>query len=333
MGPHGGTDLVEGPVEKVVRNEIVEAIQSMKSGKATGTSEVSVEMIVASGKIGVKVMMELCQRVLDGRGMPDEWKTSVIVPIFKGKGDVMSCGSYRGVKLLEHAMKIVERVLERRIRILVNLNEMQFGFMPGKGTVDAIFIVRRMQEEYQKKDKKLYMCFVDIEKAFDRVPRKVMEWAMRKKGLLEVIVRAVKSLYNGAKTRVRVGSAYSEEFEVKVGVHQGSVLPPLLFAIVVDVITGNARRGVVNELLYAGDLVIMSEDMEDLKERFWNWKNALESKGLKVNTRKTKLMVSGSEGELYKSKIDPCRVCGRRVMANSVLCTKCGSGFMANVQK
>ena len=66
------TDLVEGLVEKVVRNEIVEAIQSMKSGKATGISEVSVEMIVASGKIGVKVMMELCQRLLDGRGMPDE---------------------------------------------------------------------------------------------------------------------------------------------------------------------------------------------------------------------------------------------------------------------
>ena len=117
---------------KVARNEIVEAIQSMKSGMATGTSEVSVEMIVASGEIGVKVMMELCQRVLDGRGMPDEWKTSVIVPIFKGKGDVMSCGSYRGVKLLAHATKIVERVLERRIRTVVNLNEMQFGFMPGK---------------------------------------------------------------------------------------------------------------------------------------------------------------------------------------------------------
>ena len=210
------TDLVEGPVEKVVRNEIVGAIQSMKSGKATGTSEVSVEIIFASGEIGVKVMMELCQHVLDGRGMPDEWKTSVIVPIFKGKGDVMSCGSYKGVKLLEHAMKIVERVLERQIQTLVNLNEMQFGFMTETGTVDAIFIVRRMQEKYQKKDKKLYMCFVDMEKAFDRVPRKVMEWAMRKKGLSEVIVRAVMSLYDGAKTKVRVGSAYSEGFEVKL---------------------------------------------------------------------------------------------------------------------
>ena len=92
-----------------------------------------------------------------------------------------------------------------------------------------------------------------------------------------------------------------------------------------DVITENARSGVVNELLHADGLVIMSKDMEDLKERIWNWKDALKSKGLKLNTRKTKVMVSGSEGELYKSKIDSCGVCGRRIMANSVLCTKCGS--------
>ena len=140
------------------------------------------------------------------------------------------------------------------------------------------------------------MCFVDMEKAFDRMPRKVMEWAMRKKGLLEVIVRAIMSLYDGAKTTMRGGSEYSEEFKVKVGVHHGPVLSPLLFGIVVDVITENARRGVVNELLYVDDLVLMRETMDDLKERFWNWKSALESKGTKVNTRKTKVMVSRSEG-------------------------------------
>ena len=81
-----------------------------------------------------------------------------------------------------------------------------------------------------------------------------------------VMVQAVMSLYDGAKTRVRVRSAYSEEFEVKVGVHQGSVLSPLLFAIVADAIKENARRGVVNELLYADDFVIMSKDMEELEE-------------------------------------------------------------------
>ena len=68
------TDVAEGPVEKVARNKIVDTMQKMKSRKATGPSEVSVEMIVASGEIGMKVMTDLCQRVLDGRGMLDEWK-------------------------------------------------------------------------------------------------------------------------------------------------------------------------------------------------------------------------------------------------------------------
>ena len=174
-------DVVERPIEKVTRGEIVKAMEGIKRGKATGPSELSMEMITASGKIGIDVMTELCQGVLNGRGMPEDWALSVVLPLFKGKGDVLSCGSYRGIKLLEHAMKIVERVLERRIRNLVNLDEMQFGFMPGKGTTDALFILRRMQEEYRNKGKNLYMCFVDLEKAFDRVPRKVMGWAMRKK--------------------------------------------------------------------------------------------------------------------------------------------------------
>jgi len=76
-------------------------------------SGVTAEMISASGQVEVNVMMLLCQRVLDGKGMSQEWKNCIVVPIFKGKGDSMNCGSYRGVKLLEHAMKIVERVLEK----------------------------------------------------------------------------------------------------------------------------------------------------------------------------------------------------------------------------
>ena len=93
----------------------------------------------------------------------------------------MSCGAYWGVNLLEHGMKIVEKVLERRMRCMVRADKIQFGFMPGKGTIDAVFILRRSQEEYLDKKKKLYMCFVDLEKAFDRVPTRVLEWAIRKR--------------------------------------------------------------------------------------------------------------------------------------------------------
>jgi len=156
--------------------------------------------------------------------------------------------------------------------------------MPGKGTIDAVFISRRLQEEYLDKEKKLYMCFVDLEKAFDMVLRRVLEWAMRKRGVPEAMVRAVTSLYEGAKTRVRIGLELSKDFEVKVGVHQGSALSPLFFAIVVDVITESVRNGL---MLCADDLVLTSETMEGLREKFWKWKEAFDSKGLKVNLGKT----------------------------------------------
>ena len=147
---------------------------------------------------------------------------------------------------------------------------------------------------------------------------------MRKKGLPEVIVRAVMSLYHGAKAKVRVGSETFEEFLVQAGVHQGSVLSSLLFAIAVDVISEHAREGLMNKILYADDLVLMSESIENLKEKFLKWKEAFESKGLKMNLKKTKVMVSWSKGKVLKSKVDPCAKCGKRVMANLMMCTKCG---------
>ena len=92
------------------------AIKVMKPGKEAGPSEICKEITSASGEVQANVMVELCQRVLDGKGMLDKWQASVLVPIVKGKGDVRNCNTYRGVKLPEHAIMIVEKVLERRIR-------------------------------------------------------------------------------------------------------------------------------------------------------------------------------------------------------------------------
>ena len=85
--------------------------------------------------------------------MPAEWALRIVVLIFKGKGDIKSCSCYGAVKLLEHGMKVVERVLEKRLHRVVSVGEMQFGFMPVRGTNDVVFILRRMQEEYQAKGK------------------------------------------------------------------------------------------------------------------------------------------------------------------------------------
>ena len=98
-------------------------------------------------------------------------------------------------------MKILERIVDGLIRQVVSIDDSQFGFVPGRGTTDAIFVVRQMQEKYLALNKRLYMAFVDLEKAFDRVPREVIWWALRKLGVEEWIVRLVQGMYANARSQ------------------------------------------------------------------------------------------------------------------------------------
>ena len=138
--------------------------------------------------------MELFHRILDGKGMPEDWTTCVAIPISKGKGDIIDCGMYMGVQLLEHAKKMAEKVHEKRLIKIATIDDLKFGFMSGKGTIDAVVILRRIQEEYLAKQEKLYMSYIDLEDTFDRVRRKFEELAMRKKGIPDVLVTAVMSM-------------------------------------------------------------------------------------------------------------------------------------------
>ena len=97
-------------------------------------------MIKASGEKGLEAITDLFNNIIQGNTIPSDWDKSIIKNCFKGKGDAMVCGNYRGLKLLEHAMKLFERVMEKIIRDSVDIDSMQFGFMPGRGTIDAIFM-------------------------------------------------------------------------------------------------------------------------------------------------------------------------------------------------
>ena len=233
-------------------------------------------------------------------------------------------GWYRGIKLLDHVIKVLERVIEKKVRSKVVINDMQFGFRPGRGTTDAIFIVRQVQERYLEK-KDLWMAFVDLEKAFDRVPREIVRWALRRLGVEEWLVTVIRAMYDGVTTAVRMKDGESGRFEVKVGVHQGSVLSPLLFIMVLEALSKEFCVGLPWELFYADDLCLIAETEEELVEKIRCWKDAMKLKGLRVNMDKTKVMCCKVRtGQAENSGRWPCAVCKAGVGSNSINCTACG---------
>ena len=111
----------------ISEEEVAADIKVLKIGKAVGPTGVVSEMIKAAGGFGSRWMTDQINNIVKERYIPDDWRKSILVPVYKGKGDPLVCGSYRA------PMKVFERVLEKRIRCQVS--------MPGKGTTDAIFIM------------------------------------------------------------------------------------------------------------------------------------------------------------------------------------------------
>lgn len=137
----------------------------------------------------------------------------------KNKGDTTQRGNYRGSKLSERIMKVFERVIQQKIREMVDVDAVQSSFLPVKGTADVIFIAHQVEERYLEKKKKLSLAFLDLEKAFDQVPREVVKWAMKKLGVDECLIRSVMAMYSDNNNVISLNNIAGNKFDVNVGVH------------------------------------------------------------------------------------------------------------------
>ena len=147
-----------------------------------------------------------------------------------------SGGNYCSLKLTDQVMKLLECVLDSFIREMVDIDPMQFGFVPGRGTTDTIFIIRHLQEKYIAANKPLYFTFVDLGFRPSTQENSLV-------GLEELGSGGVGCTCHPAHVyrccRVCAKGQYSKEFRVGVGAHRGSVLSPLLFILVLEALSRN----------------------------------------------------------------------------------------------
>ncbi|KAK3527532.1 hypothetical protein QTP86_026399, partial [Hemibagrus guttatus] len=227
-------------------------------------------------------------------------------------------------------------VVEARLRKVVEICEQQYGFMPRKSTTDAIFALRILMEKYRDGQRELHCVFVDLEKAYGRVPREELWYCMRKSGVAEKYVRVVQDMYERSRTVVRCAVGQTEEFNVEVGLHQGSALSPFLFAIVMYQLSEEVRQESPWTMMFADDIVICSESREQVEENLERWRFALERRGMKVSRSKTEYMCvneregSGTvrlQGEEVK-KVQEFKYLGSTVQSNG----ECGKEVKKRVQ-
>ena len=139
--------------------------------------EQSVEMMKANRLVGIKWLKRLFDVCFTGE-IPAEWRRGVIVLIWKGKADIHDAGRYRGITLLSQALKLMERMLDARHIVENKIGENQVGFMKGRGTDDGLFTIRQIIEKRREFRKDVAFGFVDLEKAFDTVPRELTSACM-----------------------------------------------------------------------------------------------------------------------------------------------------------
>ena len=278
-------EVVNEEVNCVSREEVKNALRKMKKGKAAGPDELPVEVWKCTGEMGIKFLTRLFNQLLVSEH-PEEWRRSVFIPIYKNKGDTQCCENYRGIKLMSHTMKVWERIIEARLRDRVEISKQQYGFMPGKGTNDAMFALRMLMEKYREGQRELHCVFVDLEKAYDRVPREEQWYCMRKTETVEKYVQFVQDMYEESETVVRCAVETTESFKVKVGLHQGSALSPFVYAVILDRLMDEVRREPPWTMLFANDIVICKEATKEVERRLESFNYSLERRERFVHKRR-----------------------------------------------
>ena len=187
--------------------------------------------------------------------------------------------------------------MDKRLRNKVELGCQQLGFMKGVGTTDGIFTVRQMMEKCREKQQTLHMCFIDLEKAYDRIPRDEVRRVLRERNVPEKYVRIIQEIYMDVTTRVRSTVGMADSFRLQVGLHQGSALSPLLFNIVFGVLTEAVRENPPWCFLYADDVVILAKSKNALQAELERWRETLESRGLIISRSKMEYMTTDLDGD------------------------------------
>ena len=288
-------------MDKVIDDdELQKASTNLKTGKSCGLDQIANEMILCVFEVCPHIFKNLFNSLLTYGVFPDMWTKSMIVPIFK-KGDKSDPTNYRGIALLSCLGKFFNLIINSSLTEFAKTNGIfqpeRFGFIKGNRTSDNLAVLHSLVDHYCFKHRtKLYVSFIDFEKAYDKINRQVLLSKINKLGVQGNLYNIIESMYQNNQSCIRIGNKKTDFFQVNNGVKQGCVLSPTLFNIFLSDLPAIFRNPnskpaslgetTIGSFFWADDIAIISESKEGLQNSLDNLQSYCQSNKIRKNVKK-----------------------------------------------
>ena len=308
-------DDEEGP--PILRKEVEWAIKALKAKKAAGIDEVPAEVLKIMEENGINSVWKLCQRIYETGIWPEDFTTAVMITLPK-KPNANECKFFRTISLISHTSKILLKILHARMQKKIDTQfgyrNTQFGYRSERGTRDAIGAMRQLTERRLEIGRDTYICFIDFEKAFDKLNWTKMLEIMKNIGIDHRDRRLVENLYMNQTSIVRVNNVMTERCIIGQGVRQGCLISPQLFSLYAEKMMedayNNCTAGVkvggkkIRDIRFADDQAMIGDSEEELQEIISRLHNTAKEYKMKINMGKTKVMCVTREPKVLHLKIE-----------------------------
>ncbi len=303
--PEGEWDWDHFVTRNIPQEELKMIIRDLKNGKAGGEDEISNEFIKYGGEVLRGALARCFNKMLEVEWIPEEWAHEKLKMLHKGKSK-QNLDNYRGIAITSNIGKLFTRIIAGRISAIAEdqgwFGETQAAFRKGRSTQDHIFTLMGIMAKANHQKTKLHLAFVDLRKAYDRVWREGLWKCLEARGIKGKSNRIIQSLYEGHKRKVSTIGGPTDWIDCGVGVKQGCVLSPILFAIYVAEIGklyGEEEHPMeiggtpVPAMLFADDLVLISKSKIGLEKMVDKTQKFMREKKLEINFDKTEIMNVG----------------------------------------
>ncbi len=296
----------------ITLEEIKKYIIKLKNNKSSGPDRIPAEMIKASPDNMLKILVKLVNVIKNSFKYPGSWATGITSLLLK-EGDEEDPNNYRAINVCNTMSKLFTIIMNERLNLIFKENNLigdyQIGFKKGARPSDHIFVLKSAIDRYLENGKKLYACFVDFQKAYDNVWRDGLYFKLLNAGIKPNFIKVIKDMNDKTQQCLKMNGYITDPFPSLQGLRQGCVLSPLLFNIFINDLPDIFDKSCcpiklydknINCLMYADDVVILSESKEGLKECLKHLSLYVNQWCLTVNQKKTKTLTFQKGGKMKK---------------------------------